>query len=422
MELTVSDEIEMAMKRILLVVCVFVVFQSLSAQDYLTGKISSAKEGDQQIFYDRTQVVVKKNVLQSIYKVFDSNKSLLYSVYLTNDRIKSSILISIRPAGLSSSSNTIEYDRSKSGLIFSNASNLDTAVNLSQLYDYLLSFADTIRDYPVLHKLKMPDGKVVMLDPLSKLRIRKHNELAKHILLTHPEIKKLNEDKEIQGKKQKELFRAHLLRLRDSLYSKTAFFTDRVTKIRAGVESDIERLFKVKKVYGDARRYEGEKKKGEADGNGLFMANGNYYSGFFIENKFVSGTVIIQYDAYEYCGEFSSDSLNGVGRVKYNNESYLLGIFKDGVLQDGVAHSINKTGEVFFGTIKNGLRTGYGELNNTKGELYYGEFLNSRLVRGYSKDVDPFGFFVYSRIDNGIKTPVKTEEGEEFFSLLSSKQ
>ncbi|MES2622663.1 MAG: hypothetical protein V4615_17575 [Bacteroidota bacterium] len=410
------------MKRMFLLAGLFIFCQSLFAQDYLTGKISIAKEGEQQIFYDRTQIVLKKNVLQSVYKVFDSDKSLLYSVYLTNDRIKSSILISIRPAGLPSSSNTVEYDRGKSGLIFTNLSNLDTAVNLSKLYDYLLSFADTIRDYPILHKLKMPDEKVVILDPVSKLRIRKHIEIAKHILLTHPEIKKQNEDKETKEKKQKELFRTQLLRQRDSLYSATGFFNERVAEVRAGIERDIQRLFKVKKVYDDARRYEGEKKKGEADGTGLFMANGNYYSGLFRENRFVSGNVIIQYDAYEYCGEFSLDSLNGVGAVKYKNQSYLLGMFKDGVLDNGVGYSISKTGEVFFGAIRNGQRTGYGELNNTKGEMYYGEFSNSRLIKGYSKDADPFGFFVYSRIDNSIKSPVTTEEGEAFFNPLNSKQ
>jgi len=59
----------------------------------------------------------------------------------------------------------------------------------------------------------------------------------------------------------------------------------------------------------------------------------------------------------------------------------------------------------------------------TKGEMYYGEFVNGRLVKGYSKDVDPFGFFSYSKTEKGIKTPVEVQQGEEFFNpLLSTKQ
>lgn len=411
------------MKKIFLIVQSFLLLLSLSAQDYLTGKISDENSGEKQIFYDRTQNVIQKNILQSVYKVFDRNKNLLYSVYLTNDRIKSSLLVSIKPVGGLSSASNVQYERSKSGLIFSNRSNLDTSFNLSESFNYLLSFADTIRDYPVLHKLKMPDGKEVILDPISKLRLRKHKELVKYVLQNDPQFRKQQENLEANRAKEKELFQKHLLRLRDSLYSRSALFAQRVAKIRAGIESDIALLFKTKKVYEDARRYEGDKKKGEADGNGLFMSNGNYYDGFFREGKFVSGSVIIQYDAYEYCGDYSFDSLNGVGWIKYKNESYQLGIFKEGALYDGVAHSISKTGEVFLGIIKNGLRTGYGELYNTKGEMYYGEFLNGRLIKGYSKDVDPFGFFIYSKIENGIKTPVETKEGEEFFNpLISVKQ
>ncbi len=411
------------MKKLTFIFFIAACCLSLSAQDYLTGKLIGDNSAEQQIFYDRTQNFISKGVYQTLYKVFDKNKSLIYSVSYVHERIKPYILITIKQKGGILSVDTVKYDRAKSGLIFSDQGNLDTSFNLSQPYRYLLSFTDTSRDYPIAHKIKVPDGKAVIFDPVTKVRLRKHNELSRYILANDPDFKKRAIDREVQAKKEKEMFNAQLLRLRDSVYLRNSILAERVGKIKSQIENDIAVLFNTKKVNGDAMRYEGEKVKGFAEGNGLFMSNGNYYDGYFRDGKFVSGSVIIHYDAYEYCGDYSLDSLNGIGWLKYKNESYLVGIFREGALVDGVTFSISKSGEVYFGNIKNGQRTGYGELYNTKGEMYYGEFINGRLVKGYSKDVDPFGFFSYSKIEKGIKTPVEIQQGEEFFNpLLIAKQ
>jgi hypothetical protein len=386
---------------------------SLSAQDYLTGKLSDEKSAEQQIFYDRTQNVVAKTSYQTLYKIFDTKKTLIATVSAIHERAKPSITITIKSQGLSTS-NTIKYNRAKSGLILSNLGNLDTFFNPASAYIYLLSFADTLRDYPILHKVKMPEGGQLTLDPITKLRLRKHNELSRTIVMSDPDLKKQANDKE----QEKELFNTHLLQMRDTLYQQNSLLAEYIMKARKKIAEDISVLFKSKKVYPDARRYEGQKKNGVADGTGLFMANGNYYDGLFAYGKFVSGIVTIQYEAYDYCGDYQFDSLNGTGLLKYRNESYLLGTFKEGTLQDGIAFFIGKAGEVYFGTVRNGQRAGYGELYNTKGEMYYGEFLNGVLVKGYSKDADPFGFFTYSKIENGLKTPVETPLGEAFFNTL----
>ena len=405
-----------------LVLFFFLLQVSLTAQDYLTGKLSDGQTNDQQIFYDRTQTLLAKNGYQTFYKILNSSKNLIATVSVFHDRSKSSIVIGIRSAGETINYSTYKYERYKSGLILSNTGNLDTAFDLASSYTYLLSFSDTSRDYPILHKVKTKDGLSITLDPLTKLRLRKHNELSRYIIQKDPELSKYAAEKELESKMQKELFTTQLFRMHDSLYSRNSILAEKIMLMRSKIQKDVALLFKIKKVYPDARRYEGEKRDGKAEGQGLFMSNSNYYDGYFSDGKFVSGIVTIEYDAYEYCGEYSLDSLNGTGLIKYPNESYLMGTFKDGSLSEGIAFSIYKTGEVYFGFMKNAQRAGYGEMYNTKGEMYYGEFLNGVLVKGYSKDSDPFGFFSYSKIENGIKTPVESQVGEAYFnSVLKAK-
>lgn len=410
------------MKKFTSTAFLFILSHVLFSQDYLSGKLNDAKGIASEIFYDRTQNGIKANVFQTIYKVFDKDKSLIYTIYLNNDRLKNWIIITAKPVDKPATTFTVIYERSKSGLIFSNNGSLDTLIALEKDYNYLFSFPDTSRDYPVLHKMKISGGNAILLDPVSKLRARKHTELVRSIFRNDPDNLIKKEERELKFKKDKDYFMSSLWRMRDSLYAKKSLYDNSVKKMRATIENDITDLFQSKKIYEDARRYEGEKRGGVASGKGLFMANSNYYDGLFAKGKFVSGTVIIQFEAFEYCGEYSNDSLNGVGMVKYPNEDYLLGFFKDGHLAEGITYSTTKTGEVYLGTIKNGEKAGYGEYYNVKGEMYYGVFRNGLLVSGYSKDADSFGYFMYSRIENGVKSPVEMKEGEEFFArLLNAK-
>ncbi len=389
----------------------------LFAQEYLNGKVTEGK-ATRNIFYDRTQNYLSKNTYQSVYKVFSSKKYLLSTVTLTHDRSKSLVFIGIKSPGKTAEGSTIKYEDGKCGLIFSNTGTLDTSFSMAKTYKYLFSFSDTIRDYPVLHKIKTDESKEFQLDPLSKIRLKKNNELVKRILDNESGPEKKKE----RSKEEREKFNKYLLQLRDYLYVRKAMFEESVTKTRARIEKDIEVLFKTKKVFSDARRYEGDKRKGYANGSGLFMANGNYYDGYFKDGKFISGSVIINAEAFEYCGDYIYDSLNGTGWLKYDNGNFLLGIFKDGSLQDGVLYRTESDGETFFGVLKGGKRTGYGELHNTRGEMYDGEYVNGVLQKGYTKEIDPFGFITYSLIENGNKVPIDPAEGEEFFSLMTVKK
>ncbi len=407
------------MKKFLSTALLFTLSLVLFSQEYLSGKLTGSGNNSSEIYYDRTQNVIKSNFFQTIYKVFDKNKVLIYTVYLNNDRLKNWIVLAAKAPDKPATTFTVTYERSKSGLVFCNRGSLDTSFSIVKDCSYLFSFPDTNRDYPVLHIVKVSDGNEISLDPLSKLRIRKHIELVRNIFRNDPDNLIQKEERELRDKKERDYFMSSLWRMRDSLYAKKSLYANSIKRIRADIENDISVLFKDKKIFEDAKRYEGEKKSGVAQGRGLFMANANYYSGEFDRGKFVSGIVIIQFDAFEYFGEYSKDSLNGLGFVKYPNEDYLSGIFKEGNLVYGITYSTTKSGEVYLGTIKNGQKAGYGEYYNVKGEMYYGVFSNGLLVRGYSKDADPFGYFMYSKIEQGVKTAVDAKEGEAFFDHLS---
>ena len=105
--------------------------------------------------------------------------------------------------------------------------------------------------------------------------------------------------------------------------------------------------------------------------------------------------------------------------MKYKNGSYLLGTFANNELSNGIALQKSITGETYFGGY-NGKRTGYGELQNNTGGKYAGEFANDRLIKGYAKEVDQFGYYTYSLIERGIKTTIDSKTVEAFFGLTLS--
>ncbi|HWB64319.1 MAG TPA: hypothetical protein VG603_12465, partial [Chitinophagales bacterium] len=98
------------------------------------------------------------------------------------------------------------------------------------------------------------------------------------------------------------------------------------------------------------------------------------------------------------------------------NGSYLLGVFRDGSLLTGISMWKDNNGEVFFGAYVDGQRTGYGELRSSNGNCYYGEFKNGRLIRGFAKEIDQFGYATYARIESGVKKLVEPAQVASFFT------
>ena len=424
------------MKKLLLLISLFIACNTMFAQDYFSGKLIDDKSGTSNIFYDRTQLLVSNTVHQTLYKVFDINTKGLYTIFITHDQEKATLSISVSVEGSDTKGKTITYDRQKCGLIFSSTGDIDTVFQGGKDYLYLLSFTDTSRDYPVLHKIKTSDQKEIDLDPLTKLRVKKHNELVRKF---YPQIQlevQSKDEKIVQSKasdiqkseqiiKESSLFYSilndtfnhKLFMLRDSLYASNSEFIDAITKMRAEVEYDLSMYMKDAHVYSDEERYGGQERNGEPQGKGVLVSNGNIYDGNFINGNFINGKAVLKTKTSVYYGESNTDSMNGKGWLKYTNGGFLLGNFKNNKLYNGISLS-KENGEVFFGSFSNSQRTGYGELRNSHGDSYYGEFLNGRLIKGYSKEVDQFGYSTYSRIENGIKATVPATLAEAFFDKI----
>ena len=426
------------MKKILLFASLFFAgIHFLPAQDYLTGKMTDNGSTPGTIYYDRTQYLVSSTIHQTQYKVVDADKKSLYTIFITHDQQKATITISTSVSGSDTKGTSIAYDNQKCGLIFSDAGNLDTVYPANKTYAYLLSFTDTTRDYPILHKLKTGDQKQIDLDPLTRLRVKKHNELVKKFYPAAQPARQVKDERVIQAKPADNLakieqitkessvtysllndtFNAQLFVLRDSLYARNNQYIEAITHMRNEVEYDISMLMKDAHVYTDEGRYGGEERNGIPQGKGLLVLNGNIYDGNFNSGNFITGKAVIKTKATVYYGESRRDSMSGKGWLKFTNGSFLLGEFVANKLKNGISLS-KENGEVFFGSFVNNQRTGYGELRNNHGDSYYGEFLNGRLVKGYSKEVDQFGYSTYSRIESGRKATVPAQLAEAFFDTI----
>ena len=427
------------MNKFLIALSLFFLTGLVKAQDYFSGKLSDEKGSSSAIYYDRTQLIVSASVHQTLYKVVDQDKKSLYTIFLTHDKDKSNIGISVSRQGSDTKGMSINYDLKKCGLIFSNLGNTDTVFLASENFNYLISFTDTGRDYPVLHKLRIDGQNELELDPLTKLRVRKHNELVRKFATTpatataalnpttgpKPAATTTSVEKTEQLVKESSVtyplindpFNSELFVLRDSLYTKNSQFIELVTKMRNEIEYDIAMYMKDAHVYTDEERYGGEERNGQPQGKGILVSNGNIYDGTFVNGIFTTGKAVIKTKATVYYGGSVKDSMCGIGWLKNNNGGFLLGEFKGGKLYDGISLA-KENGEVFFGNYRNLQRTGYGELRNSRGDSYYGEFLNGRLIKGYSKEVDQFGYSTYSRIQNGSKATVPPQVAEAFFDTV----
>jgi hypothetical protein len=425
-----------------MIFCCLAVCAAVQAQDYLTGKLIDAQSGVQPVFYDRTQQSGGISSFQTIYKVLNMDKELLYTITITHDRPKTQITFSVNTEGSGTLQTTIKYDKNACGLIFSDKGDADTGYSLAKHYDYLISFTDATRDYPVLHKIKTTNGQQIELDPLSKYRLRKHKEIIRSSSVSDYIAEKKKEkgkgrkiaendyvgEDQIWGHHQEagkpeiaiDTFNSHLLKLRDALYNKSTRLNDSIAKIRDVIEADMTRLLKNPQLEEHERRYSGKRKGGKYDGKGTFMTKGNLYEGKFSDGKFISGIVFIRKDSTEYCGQYNAGNMNGLGWLKFKNGGYFMGYFKGDILVNGIELSNEKEGEIFFGNCVNNQKTGYGELVNAQGNYYYGEYLGGKLVKGYSKEVDQFGYATYSIIENDSKKMVDPEVAEDFFGAILS--
>jgi hypothetical protein len=407
------------MKKSLLFVFTFLVgFCLLHAEEYLNGKLVTSNKVETNILYDRTQWSISSAIFQSVYKVFSTEKKLLYTVTITHDRQKAVLFFALKSEGAGVKGFTVKYNPDSSGLIFNDINNVDTSFDGKKAFRYLFSFADTALDFPILHQIKTDDGGTLLLDPLSRIRLKMHKDvLRKLFIVTNNPSTQVLAPKEVELNFTDALSR-ELYEARMDLVKLNTNYTAAISEIRNTIQLEIYKRFKNNKVFADEVRYSGDLRKGRPEGAGLMVDKGNIYQGNFKDGKFEQGTAAIKTVMFDYIGQYANGAYNGIGWLKYANGSYLLGEFTNGALAKGISLSKDKEGEIYYGSYKNGQRTGYGELRNNNGDLYFGEFLNGKLIKGYTKEVDQFGYAIYSKIENKTKSPIGQQIAEEFFDAV----
>jgi hypothetical protein len=191
------------------------------------------------------------------------------------------------------------------------------------------------------------------------------------------------------------------------------YFSDGVS---ASIEDDGKTL-----VYSDGVRYTGEisaayRRHGQGT---ITLANGDVYSGTFV-NDAITGSGVYTFtngDVYE--GELIDGLKNGKGIYRYaNGDLYEGGFYLD--FRDGEGKFIWADGSSFEGIYAGGLKTGYGVYKYANGDLYEGNFeLDMR--QGLGKYVwasgESYEGEFYNNTFNGYGTYIWTgEEGRASYS------
>ncbi len=351
------------------------------------------------------------SVYQTVYKVMDFDKMPFCTISLTHDGFKGIVYMTYKENSNLPQGKTIAYDKKSSGLIFSDCGATDTIFSTPENYEYLFSFTDVDRDYPVLHKLEIEGCRQIQLDPLTKLRLKKNTEIIRALASVAQQPLSV-------APVQRDLFLVHLLEMRDSLYARSAAYYEDITELRGKIGEDLQHYFDENKVADGESRYAGEMKNGKPQGHGMQIEDGSIYDGVFDKGMLQEGTAALRMNSAEYYGEYSAGEKNGLGWLKYKNGNFCLGIFAAGNLSSGIALVKETNGEVYFGNYKNNQKSGYGELRNPQGNCYYGDFQDGRLITGFAKEVDQFGYATYSRIEKGVKKSIDPQEAGEFFEAV----
>lgn len=395
------------------------VFQCwLCAQDYLKGSLQIDAATPQPILYDRTQLAAQKGSFKSVYKVLNNRKDLLYQLTLAHDKPRAFLTITVKPVSANPRTLTFKYNPKEVGLIMCDTNNLDTMFTMAKRCMFLISFTDTLREYPVLHKIKASDKIEIMLDPLTALRIKKHNELFRTVVLKDAALRKRFNELQRKADDENTSLKDYLLPLRDSILQQSTALLDSLLLLRAELMQDSINAFSDKKNATTDMKYKGERKKGEPDGQGLMAKDGNIYKGQFRAGQFIAGVQLIRTAGFEYCGQFANLDWHGTGYLLYADSSYQAGTFVHGKLTDGFSNRKEKTGEFYYGEIKNKQPAGYGEMITKAGDRYCGVFANGRLVKGFVKQASRTGDFGNYKMEGFRQVFVSPWVTDEFFGLI----
>jgi len=394
--------------RLGIIIYLFTCTQVVFAQQYLKGTFVDER-GEWQVNYDRTQAAISKGTYRTTYKIMDATNHLINTIMVTNYQTKKQVSINVRNGIDKPFMRYIDYVSDSSGLIYCDLSNLDTAYNLKDSCTYLFSFTSVKRDYPILHRLILAYNSYLILDPITVLRQRKHNELIAPILAAMKPVAAVF----THARFTKRLMDEHKL-----LYYMDSLYTDSLSHIYSSMQRDSALLFK--NLKGKKLHYVGNKLNGKPDGIGILIDKGNIYQGRFSNGQFDSGRVVINGGMYIYYGGYYNGNYYALGAVNYSG-NHMQGTYVNGVQASGISWANDKTSELYFGGFAYGSRNGYGELRNTIG-VYCGMFTNGKLTSGYARETDTFGYTTYSYIEGDNKTSTTEAEVMDFMDSVSPKK
>ncbi len=116
---------------------------------------------------------VNDNVYETSYKVYDNKRKLLYTIQLSNN-ISDRKLTIIEKGERLTATKTIDFKDREIGYIVTNTTDLNLDITIYSPYDFIISFADSSKSYPFLHRYKTNDDKYLPLDKITKLLLRKN--------------------------------------------------------------------------------------------------------------------------------------------------------------------------------------------------------------------------------------------------------
>lgn len=387
--------------------------QILFAQEFLTGKLSDEKQQGN-ILYDRTQINLTRQVFQTLYKVFDADLNPVCTITVTHDRHKQYLFVATKPQAGAQENLAVKYDRDKSGLVFCDINNLDTMFTQLGRYSYLLSFADSIFDYAILHQLKFGGNKTLALDPLNKVRLRKHTEQVVKLFRKYPALARQQTKALPMSAEEREDYSLQnvIEKMRTSAHKQETQLRDSVNEFQQLLQQKVKAAFGADAATITSKKFAGEKRNGRLYGHGIMVEEGNVYYGTFEKGIFLRGIVWKKNGNNTYCGYWVDGKCNGLGLLSSSAGTYQLGYFTDDKLVSGFTQVTETNADVFKGRIVGGQRKGYGELAKPNGTIYLGDFSSVSFVRGFAKEVDPFGYVLYSKLESGEKTGISAQEGE----------
>jgi hypothetical protein len=388
-----------------------------SAQNYLSGTLIKDSTNSTEILYDRTQATIAKNLYHCTYKILNSKSQQILTIKLVHDKSKNFVSATVRYPNKNPRILNITYKPTECGLILCDRNNLDTLFSLKKSYQLLISFADTGRDFPALHKIMATDNDELVLDPLTKFRVAKHNETIRVLIKKNPALYARFQALQPKAPDDTSPLKGILMGVRDSVDIKRKTLIASAENIKKSLIEDSIRLYKAKSVSEDGSFYKGDKKHGKPDGEGFLVSMKSIYKGIFRAGVFISGSALIRTNDYEYCGEYDKSNFSGIGCLKFNSGIYYVGTFNAGKLMDGIMKWNESGGEFFYGLIKSFNRTGYGEYRTKSGDRYWGEFLNGRLTKGYISEAIGTNNSCW-RFENGGKNAISVKSCEVVFSSI----